>query len=125
MDDDVASIADKRLHADARKRIKDHTAWFRDRLTAQAKLLAEVDGHDPVIAKDVDDALEILRGPRQNSRIFDFIANLGSLVLGIGITSFVAELARTNGPRPEHTAAFVILAFLGFATMLITTVIKR
>lgn len=125
MDDEIGGIGSARLHADARKRIKHHTTLFRDRLTAQAKFLAELDGHDPVIAKDVDEAFEMLRGSRQRSRVPEFVSTLGSIALGGGASGFIAEVARTNGPRPEHTVGFVLLAFLGFAVMLIISTTKR
>ncbi len=125
MDDDPEKIADIPLHRDAKALIKKRSLWFGTALTTQAKFLARINGHDAVLPKHVRDAFEVLRGPRPRPWKNEVASTLGGIMLGLGATSFVSEVSRTNGPRPLYITAFALLALVATATVLIASITKR
>ncbi len=125
MVDDPADVADIPLHKDARAQIKARAEWFAGILASQAKLIARYNGHDVVLVKHVQEAFEVLRGPRPRPWKSEVASTLGSIVLGIGASSFITEVGRADGLRPAHTVAFVVLLLLGVATVIIAAVRKR
>lgn len=126
MDERAARVADLTLHKDARDRIKDRARWFTEALTAQSKLIAEVNGHNIVIAKDVDEAMGVFfRERRPRSYLYDAGVAFGGVLLGVGVPYFITEMSRDGGPRPTYTVAFAILTVLGTTFTIISATAKR
>ena len=125
MDDDPADIAKVPLHKDARALIRERSQRFGATLTAQAKLIAKFNGYDLVLTKHVQEALDVLHGPRPRPWVNEVASTLGGIVLGIGASSFISEVSRADGPRGSQTVVFVVLTIVGVATVLIAALTKR
>ncbi len=125
MEEAADKVADVPLHRDARTLIRDRSTQFGAALTSQAKLLAEYNGHDVVLTKHVQEAYEVLRGPRPRPWANEVASTIGGIVLGTGATSFVSEVARAGGMRPWHTVGFVALLVAGLVVVLVAALTKR
>lgn len=126
MDEEAAQIADLTLHKDAKDLIKARSAWFTRALTTQAKLIANMNGHNVVIAKDVKEAMDVFfRERRPRSWLTDAAGPFGGILLGVGVPNFITEVSRSSGPRSAQIVAFAVLALLGAVVTVVGATLKR
>ncbi len=126
MEEHATQVANLVLHKDAKAAIKSRTTWFSANLTTQAKLIANKNGHNVVIAKDVDEAMDVFfRERRPRSWLSDAAGSFGGILLGVGVPYFITEVSRSGGPRPVQTVAFAVLTVLGVLVTAVVAMLKR
>ncbi len=126
MEEHATQVASLALHKDAKDSIKSKTTWFSANLTSQAKLIANMNGHNVVIAKDVDEAMDVFfRERRPRSWLTHAAGPFGGILLGVGVPNFITEVSRSGGPRPAQIVAFAVLALLGAVVTIVGATLKR
>lgn len=124
MSNKAFTIGEKELHDSAKQRILEQGDWFTQAITTQCKMMADLERHDVVLEKHVEQALDVILGSNGRGSIRrDATLSLSGLVAGVGGSGMIAWLTAEN---VSTTVALISAVFLtiGILVILILAVPK-
>jgi F0F1-type ATP synthase assembly protein I len=126
MQTQITRIVGLKLVPAAKKRVQESSDKFNATLITQAQLAAELDGHNQVLEKHVEDAYRSFMRSRTPEPIwFSLIGTFSGILIGLGIPGFIAEVTHDPSPRPAQLIVFVILGIIGIIGSCVAVLAKR